>query len=81
MKDSSHEAEGSAVHVTPLHDRRPRKDGGDMAGPRMGVIQLLAEKVGGMGLVGAVLARERKCTVPKSLGEVVIFPRVVLPCC
>lgn len=46
----------------------------------MGGMQLLAEKVEGMGLAGVMLVRERKCTGPKSLGEVVIFPREVLPC-
>ena len=46
----------------------------------MGGIQLFVENVGGMGPLGNVLARERKCIAPKSLGEVVIFPRAVLSC-
>lgn len=44
-------------------------------------MQLFGEKVGGIAPLGAVLARERKCNDPKSLGEVVIFPRAVLSTC
>ena len=45
----------------------------------MGGTQLFTEKFGRMEPVGAVFARERECTGPISLGEVVIFPRAVLP--
>lgn len=46
----------------------------------MGEIQLVGDKVEAMGPLGAVLARERRCIGPKSLGEVATFPRAVLPC-
>ena len=78
MNDSSHEEQGSGAHGTTFHDRNPPTDGGEIAGVLTDGIPPFGERAVEIGPLGAVLALERGCTSPKSLGEVVIFPSTVL---